>query len=191
MNALNTVGGALLINSTDPSFDCSPFDQYKTDNTVRGYYSCIGEHGVASTTPTAGSDSGTGSSSSSSSSGTVSQTGPTSPAGSPGPRHLTGGAIGGIVAGVVVGLAALAIGAYLIWRRRKLSGATDDVTGQEVDTAGEIAAEKDGVPHIKELPTGDERHEVAAHHGVSETAGQPMYELPDNTQLNGTAGDAT
>jgi hypothetical protein len=159
MPALTSVNNTFSLQSTDPNFNCSTFDADHTKLTIKGNYTCAGTHQIITSSTTPGSGSGSTSKPSS---------------------GLSGGAKAGIAVACVVVALAVAIGAFIFLRHRK--GQKEEPTRVEaVGIDGKAEMDNQEVPR-KEMPTGQEAHELEEDHTVAEMgANEPWastYEMP-------------
>jgi hypothetical protein len=106
---------------------------------------------------------------------------------------LSGSAIAGVVIGCLVVAIAVTIGVFFFIRRRKRSK-KESVIEKPIGTDGKAEMDNQEVPR-KEMPTGEERHELTGEHGVAEIGGNAdeaegeTYELQGETAPRHGSGD--
>lgn len=137
----------------------------------------MGRHEAATTTsstPGSGSGSGTSTSAASPSSG------------------LSGGAKAGIAVGVIVLVIALAAAVFFLWRRKKQRGRKEEAVSETTVIGTDGKAEMDNQPvERRELPTGEEAHELEEERRVIEMGNNEpdvTYELSGEPALPRSRG---
>jgi hypothetical protein len=105
---------------------------------------------------------------------------------------LSGGAIAGIVIGCLAVAITIAIGAFPIRRLKRSKKKL--VIEKSIGTDGKAEMNNEEVPR-KEMPTGEERHELTGEHGVTEIGGNAdepegeTYELPGGMVSRHSSGN--